>query len=136
MNAEGRLGEVVPTPKPIYQTYIYQLNEEEVLIAGSTAKDEAKGKLTGYIYNHRTNKATSASKLFQSLSYESLQREELTFNKNVKSDWIYYSFDNQLTGAYETTSSQLKEFPLKKSSQSKTRVLLTKRLLTPLCNMS
>ncbi|MBU5258062.1 hypothetical protein KQI25_02330 [Bacillus pumilus] len=114
VNAEGRLGEVVPTPKPIYQTYIYQLNEEEVLIAGSTAKDEAKGKLTGYIYNHRTNKATSASKLFQSLSYESLQREELTFNKNVKSDWIYYSFDNQLTGAYETTSSQLKEFPLKK----------------------
>lgn len=114
VNAEGRLGEVVPTPKSIYQTYIYLLNEEEVLIAGSTAKDEAKGKLTGYIYNHRTNKATSASKLFQSLSYESLQREELTFNKNVKSDWIYYSFDNQLTGAYETTSSQLKEFPLKK----------------------
>ncbi|UYO36027.1 hypothetical protein NF868_02035 [Bacillus zhangzhouensis] len=114
VNAEGRLGEVVPTPKPIYQTYVYQLNEEEVLIAGSTAKDEAKGKLTGYIYNHRTNKAVSASKLFQSLSDESLQKEELSFNKNVKSDWLYYSFNNQLTGAYETKSSQLKEFPLKK----------------------
>jgi len=114
VNAEGRLGEVVPTPKPIYQTYVYQLNEEEVLIAGSTAKDEAKGKLTGYIYNHRTNKATSASKLFQSLSYESLQREGLSFNKNVKSDWLYYSFDNQLTGAFETKSKELKEFPLQK----------------------
>ncbi|MCM2989975.1 hypothetical protein M3580_12140 [Bacillus safensis] len=114
VNAEGRLGEVVPTPKPIYQTYVYQLNEEEVLIAGSTAKDEAKGKLTGYIYNHRTNKAVSASKLFQSLSYKSLQREELSFNKNVKSNWLYYSFNNQLTGAYETKSSQLKEFPLQK----------------------
>ena len=114
VKADGRLGEVVPTPKPIYQTYVYQLNEEEVLIAGSTAKDEAKGKLTGYIYNHRTNKAVSASKLFQSLSYESLQREELSFNKNVKSNWLYYSFNNQLTGAYETKSSQLKEFPLQK----------------------
>lgn len=114
VKADGRLGEVVPTPKPIYQTYVYQLNEEEVLIAGSTAKDEAKGKLTGYIYNHRTNKAVSASKLFQSLSYESLQREELSFNKNVKSNWLYYSFNNQLTGAYETKSSQLKEFPLHK----------------------
>lgn len=114
VNAEGRLGEVVPTPKPIYQTYVYQLNEEEVLIAGSTAKDEAKGKLTGYIYNHRTNKAVSASKLFQSLSYESLQKEGLSFNKNVKSDWLYYSFDNQLTGAFETKSKELKEFPLQK----------------------
>ncbi|GLF91851.1 hypothetical protein Saga11_31100 [Bacillus safensis] len=114
VNADGRLGEVVPTPKPIYQTYVYQLNEEEVLIAGSTAKDEAKGKVTGYIYNHRTNKAVSASKIFQSLSYESLQREELSFNKNVKSNWLYYSFNNQLTGAYETKSSQLKEFPLQK----------------------
>lgn len=114
VNAEGRLGEVVPTPKPIYQTYVYQLNEEEVLIAGSTAKDEAKGKLTGYIYNHRTNKAVSASKLFQSLSYESLQKEGISFNKNVKSDWLYYSFDNQLTGAFETKSKELKEFPLQK----------------------
>ncbi|WP_318010276.1 hypothetical protein [Bacillus sp. 28A-2] len=114
VNADGRLGEVVPTPKPIYQTYVYQLNEEEVLIAGSTAKDEARGKLTGYIYNHRTNKATSVSKLFQSLSYETLQREGLSFNKNVKSNWLYYSFDNQLTGAYDTSSSQLKEFPLQK----------------------
>ncbi|WP_235354786.1 hypothetical protein NSQ10_02425 [Bacillus sp. FSL R5-0432] len=114
VNAEGRLGEVVPTPKPIYQTYVYQLNEEEVLIAGSTAKDEAKGKLTGYIYNHRTNKAVSASKLFQSLSYGSLQKEGLSFNKNVKSDWLYYSFDNQLTGAFETKSKELKEFPLQK----------------------
>lgn len=42
VNADGGLGEVVPTPKPIYQTFIYQLNEEEVLLAGSTAKDEAK----------------------------------------------------------------------------------------------
>ncbi len=114
VNAEGRLGEVVPTPKPIYQTFIYQLNEEEVLLAGSTAKDEAKGKLTGYIYNHRTNKTTSVTKLFQSFSYETLQREGLSFNKNVKSDWIYYSFENQLTGAYETKSKQLKEFPLQK----------------------
>lgn len=114
VNAEGRLGEVVSTPKPIYQTYVYQLNEEEVLIAGSTAKDEAKGKLTGYIYNHRTNKAVSASKLFQSLSYGSLQKEGLSFNKNVKSDWLYYSFDNQLTGAFETKSKELKEFPLQK----------------------
>ncbi|MGD6828580.1 DUF3592 domain-containing protein [Bacillus pumilus] len=114
VNAEGRLGEVVPTPKPIYQTFIYQLNEEEVLLAGSTAKDEAKGKLTGYIYNHRTNKATSVSKLIQSFSYESLQREELSFNKDVKSDWLYYSFGNQLTGAFETKSKELKEFPLQK----------------------
>lgn len=114
VNAEGRLGEVVPTPKPIYQTFIYQLNEEEVLLLGSTAKDEAKGKLTGYIYNHRTNKTTSVSKLFQSFAYETLQREGLSFNKNVKSDWIYYSFENQLTGAFETKSKELKEFPLQK----------------------
>ncbi len=114
VNAEGGLGEVVPTPKPIYQTFIYQLNEEEVLLVGSTAKDEAKGKLTGYIYNHRTNKTTSVSKLFQSFSYENLNREGLFFHKNVKSDWIYYSFENQLTGAFETKSKQLKEFPLQK----------------------
>lgn len=114
VTADGGIGEVVPTPKPIYQTYVYQLNEEEVLIAGSTAKDEAKGKLTGYMYNHRTNKVTSASKLLQSFSYESLQREELSFNKNVKSDWLYYSFNKQLTGAFETKSKELKEFPLQK----------------------
>ncbi|WP_226340857.1 hypothetical protein [Bacillus safensis] len=114
VNADGGLGEVVPTPKPIYQTFIYQLNEEEVLLAGSTAKDEAKGKLTGYIYNHRTNKTTSVSKLFQSFSYEILNREGLFFHKNVNSDWIYYSFENQLTGAFETKSKQLKEFPLQK----------------------
>ncbi|MEH7794066.1 hypothetical protein [Bacillus safensis] len=114
VKADGGLGEVVPTPKPIYQTFIYQLNEEEVLLVGSTAKDEAKGKLTGYIYNHRTNKTTSVSKLFQSFSYENLNREGLFFHKNVKSDWIYYSFENQLTGAFETKSKQLKEFPLQK----------------------
>lgn len=114
VNADGGLGEVVPTPKPIYQTFIYQLNEEEVLLVGSTAKDEAKGKLTGYIYNHRTNKTTSVSKLFQSFSYEILNREGLFFHKNVNSDWIYYSFENQLTGAFETKSKQLKEFPLQK----------------------
>lgn len=114
VKADGGLGEVVPTPKPIYQTFIYQLNEEEVLLVGSTAKDEAKGKLTGYIYNHRTNKTTSVSKLFQSFSYENLNREGLFFHKNVKSDWIYYSFENQLTGAFETKSKELKEFPLQK----------------------
>ena len=32
----------------------------------------------------------------------------------MKSDWIYYSFENQLTGAFETKSKQLKEFPLQK----------------------
>lgn len=112
VKADGELGEVVPTSKPIYQTYVYQLNEEEVLIAGSTTKDEAKGKLTGYIYNHRTNKATSADKLFHSLSYESLQGQALSFNKNVKSNWLYYSSNKQLTGAYETKTNELKEFPL------------------------
>lgn len=114
VKADGKLGEVVPTPKPIYQTYVYPLNEEEVLIAGSTAKDEAQGKLTGYIFNHQTNKTTSTGPLFASLSYKSLQEQELSFHKNVKSHWLYYSYNKQLTGAYETKTKQLKEFPLQK----------------------
>lgn len=32
----------------------------------------------------------------------------------MKSDWLYYSLGNQLTGAFETKSKQLKEFPLQK----------------------
>ncbi|MCM2606732.1 hypothetical protein NDQ57_18895 [Rossellomorea marisflavi] len=50
VKADGELGKVVPTPEPVYQTKVYQLNDEEVLIAGSTEEDDAKGKLTGFIY--------------------------------------------------------------------------------------
>ena len=97
----------------MYQTFIYQLNEEEVILAGSTAKDEAKGKLTGYIYNHRTNKATSASKLFQSLSYESLQKKISLFIKCEEQLALLFTWQ-PINGAFEAKSKQLKEFPLQK----------------------
>lgn len=110
VKTDGELGEVVPTPEPVYQTKVYQLNDEEVLIAGSTEEDDAKGKLTGFIYNPNTGKAASVDPIFNSLSFKYLKDSALSFHKNLESTSLYYAYNNQSTGVYDMDSKEMNEW--------------------------
>lgn len=110
VNADGELGEIVPTPETVYQANVYQLNNEEVLIAGSTEEDDAKGKPTGFIYNHNTGKAASVDPIFNSLSFKSFEDSGLSFHKNLESTSLYYAYNNQSTGVYDMDSKKMNEW--------------------------
>lgn len=82
---------VVKTPSPIYQAHLYSLNEDEILIAGSTTKDEAEGKTAGYIYNETTNQFISVTPIVGQLPFEELNSDDLQFYKEAGTNLFYYS---------------------------------------------
>lgn len=88
---ENRWGSAVPTPKPVYQARVFLLNDEEVLIAGSTAEDELNGTVTGYVFNEKSGKSQDATALLEQLPYENLKNDKTEFHKNLGSSVLYYS---------------------------------------------
>lgn len=88
--AKSEWGAAVPTPKPVYQAKVFLLNDQEVLIAGSTAEDELNGTVLGYVFNEKTGKYSDATDLLGKLSYEDLKGENTGFHKEPGSDTLYY----------------------------------------------
>lgn len=88
---ENRWGSAVPTPKPVYQARVFLLNDEEVLIAGSSAEDELKGSVTGYVFNEKSGKFQDATVLLEQLSYDNLKNDKTEFHKDLGSDVLYYN---------------------------------------------
>lgn len=88
--AKSEWGAAVPTPKPVYQAKVFLLNDQEVLIAGSTAEDELNGTVLGYVFNEKTGKYSDATDLLGKLSYEDLKGGDIEFHKEPDSDTLYY----------------------------------------------
>lgn len=84
-------GKIVPTPQPVYQAQLYLLNDNEVLIAGSSAKDEADGKVLGYVYNERSKQFTDVTAIVGLVPYDELDGNNLHFYKQAGDDLLYYS---------------------------------------------
>lgn len=95
---EREWGAAVPTPKPVYQARVYLLNEQEVLIAGSTTKDELDGTVLGYVYNEKTGKFTDATELLGKLSYKELEDSDANFYKELGSDMLYFQCGEKAAG--------------------------------------
>jgi len=87
---EKRWGAAVPTPKPVYQARVFLLNDEEVLIAGSTAEDEMKGTVIGYVYNEKSGEFQDATVLLEQLPYENIKNSETDFYKQLGNNVLYY----------------------------------------------
>ncbi|MFB5675830.1 hypothetical protein ACE3NQ_09475 [Paenibacillus terreus] len=108
-------GKAVPTPKPVYQAKVYLLNDDEVLIAGSSAKDELQGTVLGYLFNEKTGQFTDVTSLLGNLSYEELDHPDLQFFKESESETLYYAGEESTAGmmnlqnhtAHEVTASQV-----------------------------
>ncbi|MEK3904748.1 hypothetical protein [Paenibacillus sp. FSL R7-0179] len=96
---EKKWGDAVPVPKPVYQTRVFLLNDEELLIAGSTAEDEVDGQVTGYIFNERTGQFQDASSLLKQLAYDHIKDTDTRFYKQLGSSTLYYSSGKQEVGA-------------------------------------
>ncbi|MEK4516050.1 hypothetical protein NSS64_12280 [Paenibacillus sp. FSL H8-0122] len=94
----GEWGEPVKTPEPVYQARLFPLNDQETLIAGSTAEDEIKGTLRGYLYHEQTGEFTNVTAALETLSYDKLQDPKLSFYKEANNDTLYYSSPDSLGG--------------------------------------
>lgn len=105
---ENHWGEAVPTPKPVYQARVFLLNDEEVLIAGSTAEDELNGNVIGYVYNEKSGKFQDATIFLNQLSYENLKNDQTEFYKNLDSDVLYYHGGDNTAGYVDMKSQEAK----------------------------
>lgn len=105
---ENHWGKAVPTPKPVYQARVFLLNDEEVLIAGSTAEDELNGSVMGYVFNEKSGEFQDATVLLEQLSYEILKNDQTEFYKNLDSDVLYYSGGDIAAGYVNMESQEAK----------------------------
>ncbi|MEF3354120.1 hypothetical protein PV403_13090 [Paenibacillus sp. GYB006] len=105
---ENHWGEAVPTPKPVYQARVFLLDDEEVLIAGSTAEDELNGSIIGYVFNETSGKFQDATVLLEQLSYEILKNDQTEFYKNLDSDVLYYHGGDNTAGYVDMKSQEAK----------------------------
>lgn len=118
---EKHWGSAVPTPKPVYRARVFLLNDEEVLIAGSTAEDELKGSVIGYVYNEISGKFQDATVLMEQLPYENLKNDATEFYKKSDSDILYYRgadltagyVDMEIQEANVVSSDQVEKWMLK-----------------------
>ncbi|WP_410768862.1 hypothetical protein [Fontibacillus sp. BL9] len=92
---ESNWGAEVPTPKPVYQARVFLLNDQEVLIAGSTTEDELNGTVLGYLYNEKTGKSIDVTGLLGQLKHEDLKNEETSFFKEPESNMLYFAIREQ-----------------------------------------
>lgn len=105
---ENHWGEAVPTPKPVYQARVFLLNDEEILIAGSTAEDELNGSVNGYVFNEKSGRFQDATILLEQLSYENLTNDQTEFYKNLDSDVLYYHGGDNTAGYVDMKSQEAK----------------------------
>ncbi|MEW4371704.1 hypothetical protein [Paenibacillus kandeliae] len=99
--------QAVPTPKPVYEPKLFLLNDNEILIAGSTTPDPVKGKRSGYVYNEQTKASTDVSALLVGLSTEDLKNSSLQFYKEFNSPQLYYSYEDHGGGWLNTKTNKM-----------------------------
>ncbi|WP_411343767.1 hypothetical protein ACE3MZ_19490 [Paenibacillus sp. WLX1005] len=97
---------VVPTPKPVYDAQLFLLNDNEILLAGSTTPDPVKGKRRGYVYNEQTKQSIDVSALLANLSVEDFNNNQLRFYKESGSPLIYYSYEEHGGGWLNTDTKK------------------------------
>jgi hypothetical protein len=102
-------GALVTTPKPLYKAIIYTLNQDEVLILGSTTEDKLEGKSLGYIVNTQSGGTTDVTPLVASLAYSDLDKAGVSFFKNNKSEWLYYNIQGQNAGVMNVANNQTEQ---------------------------
>lgn len=100
-----QIGALLPTPQPVYQAQIVLLNDQEVLITGSTNKNEADGKLIGYIYNEKTKQFTDIAPLLINKTYDQLTNVNFTFYKENTTTPLYYSDTDASAGWFDPQSN-------------------------------
>lgn len=105
---EKHWGAAVPTPKPVYQARVFLLNDEEALIAGSSAEDEVNGTVIGYIFNEKSGKFQDATVLLKQLTYENLTNSETEFHKQLDRDVLYYSSGDLASGYADLKNQEAK----------------------------
>lgn len=99
---ENQWGAEVPTPQPVYQARVFLLNDQEVLIAGSTKEDELNGTLLGYLYNEKTGTFSDVTNLLGQLTYEDLANEDTSFFKEPESNMLYLAErESRASGAFD-----------------------------------
>lgn len=101
----GDYGPYVPTPKPLYQTLVFPLNDEETLIAGSTAEDELNGTTAGYLYNEKSKKLTDVTPFLTHLTYDDLKSDQITFYKEANAGELYFSSPEAGAGWADTAGT-------------------------------
>lgn len=105
---EKRWGGVVPTPRPVYQSRVFLLNDQEVLIAGSTAEDELKGTVLGYVFNEKTGKFTDVTGFLGKLTHEALKNDTMTFHKELDHEMLYFVDKDQGAGSFHMKNEDIK----------------------------
>lgn len=102
-------GARVATPKPLYNAIIYTLNQDEVLMLGSTTEDKLEGKSLGYIVNTQSGAMTDVTPLVAPLAYSDLDKAGVSFFKNYKSEWLYYNIQGQNAGVMNVANNQTQQ---------------------------
>jgi len=99
-----QMGELLKTPKPVYQAHIYMLNDTESLVIGSTTEDELDGSLIGYVYDEKTEALKDITNLLPELVYNDLEHDKLMFFKENDSDKLYYTLKEKSAGVLSTAT--------------------------------
>lgn len=102
-------GARVATPKPLYNAIIYTLNQDEVLMLGSTTEDKLEGKSLGYIVNTQSGGMTDVTPLVAPLAYSDLDKAGVSFFKSNKSEWLYYNIQGQNAGVMNVANNQTEQ---------------------------
>lgn len=125
--ATDQVGALLPTPQPVYQAQIVLLNDREVLVTGSTTKDEADGALIGYLYNEKTKQFTDVSPLLTHKTYDQLNNSNFTFYKENTTTPLYYSdtdtsagwFNPQTNEVAQITTAEVQQWQANDSAKQK-----------------
>ncbi len=96
-------------PKPLYQANEFLLNEDEVLITGSTAKNPDEGRTGAYVYNEVTGQSSDVSALVRNLSLEDITNGQMQFYKEANSPAVYYSYTGKSGGWMNIQTGQSKQ---------------------------
>ncbi|OZB95003.1 hypothetical protein [Paenibacillus sp. XY044] len=95
---KGDWGDVVKTPAPVFQATVFPLNDRETLIFGSTAKDELKGQVTGYLYDRQTRSFTDLSQPLSGLEPKDVSSGTLSFYKEIGDATLYFTDEEKSAG--------------------------------------
>ncbi|MFD1886686.1 hypothetical protein [Paenibacillus wenxiniae] len=108
-SADGQSRKLLKLPKPLYQANGFLLNEDEVLITGSTAKNPDEGRIGAYVYNEVTGKTADVSALVRNLSLNDITSGQMQFYKEADSPAVYYSYTGKSGGWMNIQTGQSKQ---------------------------
>lgn len=102
-------GARVATPKPLYNAIISTLNQDEVLMLGSSTEDKQEGSTLGYIVNTKSGGMTDVTSLVTPITHSDLDSRGISFFKNNKSQLIYYNIQGKKAGVMNVADNQTEQ---------------------------